>query len=73
MLVLTRKPGERLFIEDPATGRRIMVQLVKVMHGGGCRIGIDAPLDLAIRREEIPALAVVGNTEQATLPRTAAS
>lgn len=68
MLVLTRKPGERLFIEDPATGRSITVQLVKTLPGG-CRIGIDAPLDLIIRREEVPALAVVGTTEQAPAPQ----
>ena len=47
MLVLTRKPGERLVI-----GGNIVVTVVSV-RGGHVRIGIEAPRDVPIRREEL--------------------
>lgn len=47
MLILTRRVGETLYIEDDV---KITVLGVK---GNQVRIGIDAPEDVAINREEI--------------------
>lgn len=47
MLVLSRKVGERILIGD-----KISVTVVKVGHGG-VRIGIEAPPELAVVREEL--------------------
>lgn len=47
VLVLTRKVGERIYIGD-----RITVTVVKMVHGG-VRLGIDAPPEMAVVREEL--------------------
>ena len=47
MLVLSRKVGERILIGD-----KIAVTVVKIGHGG-VRIGVDAPNELAVVREEL--------------------
>ena len=47
MLVLSRKVGERILIGD-----KITVTVVKIGHGG-VRIGIEAPTELAVVREEL--------------------
>ncbi len=47
MLVLTRKPGEALMLADEV---KITVLEVK---GKQVRLGIDAPADVAVHREEI--------------------
>ena len=47
MLVLSRKIGERILIGD-----KITVTVVKIGHGG-VRIGIEAPQELAVIREEL--------------------
>jgi carbon storage regulator len=47
VLVLTRKVGERILI-----GEQVVVTVVKVGHGG-VRIGIDAPPEMAVVREEL--------------------
>lgn len=47
MLVVSRKVGERILIGD-----KIAVTVVKI-NGGGVRIGIEAPAELAIMREEL--------------------
>jgi carbon storage regulator len=47
MLVLTRKPGEGFVIGDDIT-----IKIVE-MKGGGVRIGIEAPHDKKIYRQEI--------------------
>lgn len=47
MLVLTRKPGEGFVIGDDIT-----IKIVE-MKGGGVRIGIEAPQDKKIYRQEI--------------------
>jgi carbon storage regulator len=47
VLVLSRKPGERILIGD-----KICVTVVKIGHGG-VRIGIEAPPELAVVREEL--------------------
>src|SRR3972149_2064212 len=53
MLVLTRKPGERIFIGDD-----IIVTLISIRrdeeYGDRIRIGLDAPSEVPIRREEVP-------------------
>ncbi len=47
MLVLTRKPGEGLLIGDD-----ISVKIIEV-KGGGIRIGITAPREMKIYRQEV--------------------
>ena len=47
VLVLSRKTGERILIGD-----KIAITVVKVAHGG-VRIGIEAPRELAVVREEL--------------------
>lgn len=47
MLVITRKVGERLLIGDG-----VAVTVIKVA-GGGVRLGIEAPPEMAITREEL--------------------
>ena len=49
MLVLSRKVGERIWIGD-----KISVTVVRIT-GGGVRIGIQAPPELAVVREELKA------------------
>ncbi|NOQ46696.1 MAG: carbon storage regulator CsrA [Desulfobulbaceae bacterium] len=47
MLVLTRKLGEGIVI-----GNNITVKIIEI-KGGGIRIGIDAPRDTKIYRQEV--------------------
>ena len=47
MLVLSRKSGERVWIGD-----QIAVTILQI-SGGSVRVGIDAPTDVPIVREEI--------------------
>jgi carbon storage regulator len=47
VLVLSRKIGERILIGD-----KITVTVVKIGHGG-VRIGVEAPQELAVVREEL--------------------
>jgi carbon storage regulator len=47
VLVLSRKIGERILIGD-----KITVTVVKIGHGG-VRIGIEAPAEWAVVREEL--------------------
>lgn len=47
MLVLTRKPGERLLI-----GNNVAVTVVRI-GPNAVRLGIDAPLEMNIAREEL--------------------
>ncbi len=47
MLVVSRKVGERILIGD-----KIAITVVKV-SGGGVRIGVEAPPELAVMREEL--------------------
>jgi carbon storage regulator len=48
MLVLSRKEGERLVI-----GEGIVITVVRI-DGKRVRIGVQAPAEIGIRREEIP-------------------
>ena len=61
MLVLTRKPGERLVIGD-----NIVVTVVDV-KGDNIRIGIDAPREVKVYRGEIYD-AIVAENRQAAAP-----
>jgi len=47
MLVLTRKAGEGIIIGDT-----ISIKIIEI-KGGGIRIGIDAPRDTKIFRQEV--------------------
>ena len=47
MLVLSRKVGERILLGD-----HIRITVVRV-SGGGVRLGIEAPPDIAVVREEV--------------------
>lgn len=47
MLILQRRPGERIMI-----GGNITVTVIET-HGGACRIGIDAPKNIPVHREEV--------------------
>jgi len=47
MLILTRRPGESVMIGD-----NISVRVIEV-KGAQVRIGIEAPKDIAVHREEI--------------------
>ena len=59
MLVLTRKPGERILVGDD-----IVVTLISIRrdddYGPKIRIGLEAPSDVVIRREEVPDLREAG-------------
>lgn len=47
MLVLTRKANERIMIGD-----NIVITIVRVMHNK-VKIGIDAPKDVTVSRDEL--------------------
>ncbi len=57
MLVLTRKPGERVLIGDD------IVITVLDSRGDGIRIGIDAPRGLRIQRDEVVRAVAEANAE----------
>lgn len=59
MLILTRKKGESIIIGD-----NIQIQVLNV-KGGQVRIGIDAPREFQIFREEIESSAVSGKVDVA--------
>jgi carbon storage regulator len=64
MLVLTRRPGESIVV-----GENIVVTVIEI-KGGQVRIGIDAPREVDVYREEIyeqvkqENLAAIANAEQ---------
>lgn len=58
MLVLTRKPGEKIMIGDD-----IVITFLESRGGDGIRIGIDAPRHLEIKREEIAGAVAEANRE----------
>lgn len=50
MLSLTRKVGQQIFIGD----REVIIKILKVdRRSGDVRIGIEAPKDVTIAREEV--------------------
>ncbi len=50
MLILTRRAGERLFFGEG--GNEIIVSVLSI-RGGQVKIGVDAPDDVNILREEV--------------------
>ena len=58
MLVLSRKPGERILIGD-----NIAVTVVRIAPGV-VRIGVDAPPEMPIIREELRAGISAGTTKE---------
>jgi carbon storage regulator len=48
MLVLTRKPGQKIMV-----GNDIVITVLEDKGEAGIRIGIDAPREVSIKREEI--------------------
>lgn len=57
MLVLTRKPGQKILIGDS-----IEVTILDV-RGEGIRVGINAPKDVRIQREEVLRAVEAANRE----------
>lgn len=50
MLVITRRPGERVRIGDA------WVTVLEVTARGAVRLGVEAPKDVTVQREEISAV-----------------
>lgn len=48
MLVVTRKVKQRIFIGDD-----IVITLVEIEGGGKARIGVEAPANIRVDREEV--------------------
>ncbi len=63
MLILSRRPREELVIGDA----RITIRILEV-RGNRVRLGIEAPTDVSIRREECPP-AESRPEPQTTIPR----
>lgn len=62
MLVLSRKVGERVLI-----GENIAVTIVRI-NGGGVRIGIEAPPNMLVVREELKDRATLEASAVVDLP-----
>lgn len=60
MLVLTRKPGEKIMLGDD-----IVITVLENRGGEGIRIGIDAPRHVRIKRHEIFAAVADANRQAA--------
>ncbi|MFF1632403.1 carbon storage regulator [Leifsonia sp. NPDC058248] len=65
MLVLTRKPGERVLIGDD------IVVTILDSRGDGIRIGIDAPRGVRIQRDEVIRAITEANQEATEAAATA--
>jgi carbon storage regulator len=57
MLVLSRRPGERIVLP----GLNITIQVISI-KSGAVRLGIEAPADIPILREELAVSHVDGRT-----------
>ncbi len=64
MLVVSRKIGQRILIGD-----KIAVTVIKI-SGGGVRIGIDAPAEMPVMREELAEEIAQQAKEEATGQRS---
>lgn len=51
MLVLARKPGQRIIMTWG--GREVVITFVGHRHSGSVVIGVDAPGDIVVHREEV--------------------
>jgi len=65
MLILSRKPGETLVIDG-----RIRVKVIRV-EGDVIKIGIEAPAEISVHRQEIYDEIQRSNKEAMTSPRPA--
>jgi carbon storage regulator len=63
MLVLSRKEGERLVIDG-----NIVVTVVR-LAGGKVRLGIEAPAEVSVRREELQPLPAASRSSSSGLAR----
>jgi carbon storage regulator len=63
MLVLSRKEGERLVIDG-----NIVVTVVR-LAGGKVRLGIEAPANVLVRREELLPLPAAKKSNSSASPR----
>jgi len=52
MLVLSRKEGEKIVIGSAQDGTEIEISVVEI-RGGRVRLGISAPRNVSIRRQEL--------------------
>ncbi|MCA9213540.1 MAG: carbon storage regulator [Planctomycetales bacterium] len=59
MLVLSRKVGERILVGDDVT-----ITVVRLTNGG-VRLGIEAPSDMAVVREEVRNKNAAATSDQA--------
>ncbi len=62
MLILSRRPGDAILIEG---GIRLVVI---ACDRGGVRLGIEAPSDVSIVREEIATMVATENHRASTMP-----
>ncbi len=54
MLILSRKPGEKIIITDPKNNNaRIVIEVLDYSSALGVRLGFDGPQQYLINREEI--------------------
>lgn len=68
MLVLTRKSNERVLIGDD-----VVITILEVRGDSSVRIGIEAPRDRRIQREEIVVDVTAANRQAASAGREAVS
>lgn len=68
MLVISRKPGEALVLTCPS-GERIEVLVTDIRRVGTgrpyCKIGIEAPRAVLVRRDELPEVITEGHANAA--------
>jgi carbon storage regulator len=64
MLILSRKPGESIVIDG-----RIIIKIMR-LEGDVVKVGIDAPLDIPVHRQEVYDEIQKSNKESLTDART---
>ena len=64
MLVLSRKESQRIRLGDS-----VVITIVKI-SGDKVRVGIDAPSDVLVLRDELEARNPAGEPEQAAAPKS---
>jgi carbon storage regulator len=64
MLILARKPGERLILTT-STGEVIKISVRRKSHGEQIQLGIDAPRSVTVDREEVHLRKLAEGSEEA--------